>query len=344
MRTLRSLAGLRPSAVEWELIVIDNGSSDGTFAAVEEVLEAEHFDNGRCVIEETPGLLAGRHRGVRESRGDVLVFVDDDVTFGENWLVALADAFAEPECGLVCARSLPDYECEPPAWLSGLWTTELGLPGGSACYLISVLDFGCERRLVDARYAMGVSYAIRRDLLVELGGFHPDGVPWELRMFRGDGETGVSLTARERGLMAHYEPDVLVHHRVPADRLTMEYLERRSYLQGITQSYTDLRRAAGLYSEADAPHQGVLRTYLWRLRSAVRRGRPTTDPASDGSRGGTLATAFHQGYAYHQEQYRHNAFVEAWVNRPDYWDYSLPAEAALLWCETARPLAQDREP
>ena len=93
---LRSLAAQDCPAGDFEVLVVDNGSTDGTAALCAEAPERFGLAGLRCVVEPEPGLLSGRHRGALEARGGVLVFVDDDIVAAPGWLSALLRAFDDP--------------------------------------------------------------------------------------------------------------------------------------------------------------------------------------------------------------------------------------------------------
>src|SRR5215469_2479676 len=84
--TLVSLAQMaKPEGLPWELLVVDNNSSDQT----KEVVES--FSGGcelkpQYVFERAPGLSHARNRGVKESRADIISFLDDDVIVASDWL------------------------------------------------------------------------------------------------------------------------------------------------------------------------------------------------------------------------------------------------------------------
>ena len=167
----------------------------------------------------------------------------------EGWLEAILEPFADPLVHLVGCRYLPEYEVEPPDWLEQLWTKD-----SQGCHLsaLSLLDYGTETKEIDPIMIWGLCYAIRRETLVKLGGFHPDAYPWELRRYRGDGETAPSALARQLKLKALYQGKTAVYHQVPKSRMTVEYFERRAYLQGISDSYTSIRRSRAMHQAS--PH------------------------------------------------------------------------------------------
>jgi glycosyltransferase involved in cell wall biosynthesis len=111
----RALEGLRAQAMpleQWEFLLIDNASSE----SLAKSWDISWHPRGRHIQEDQIGLTAARLRGIRESRGDLLVFVDDDNILAPNFLErAVAISKAHPYLGVFGAGSLvPEFEVSPP--------------------------------------------------------------------------------------------------------------------------------------------------------------------------------------------------------------------------------------
>lgn len=328
-RTLVSLAAQRCVPDAYEIIVVRNGDRDDKESATVGAIASRSPARIRYVVEQERGLLAGRHRGVSEARGDLLIFVDDDVQVDGAWLPAILDTFDAGEVELVGGPCLPRYESTPPAWLNTFWRQ--AKDGRRWCGPLSLLDFGKTRSEIDPVFIWGLNFAIRKSTLIALGGFHPDGIPWELRRYRGDGETAVGVAARKAGLKAIYEPRALVYHRIASARLTIEYFEKRRYLQGISDSYTQIRQMGGLDREVSANEEKKRFDWKEPLRRVKRLlTNPTIKsnlskrpkPFADIKKG--VKAAYLAGYEYHQNEVRSDPRLLEWALRPDYWDYRLP--------------------
>ncbi len=152
-----------------------------------------------------------------------------------------------------------------------------------------------------------------------LGGFHPDGVPWHLRRFRGDGETALSDAASKHQLTAIYDPDAAVTHLVPRARLTVKYFKRRAYLQGISDSYTNLRGLHLAGNDSECPKSNrreLISNFVKRFFGGIRYAADLIVSQ--------VQASHRKGYRYHQSQFKRDRQVRDWVLRPDYWDYSYP--------------------
>ena len=312
-RSLASvLAALLPQAKEVgaQVIVVDNGSTDGTESMVRALVEEHPGAECTVVREDVPGLLAARHRGAHVAEGELLLFADDDAIPRSGLLEAIIDALEDPSVLLATGRVDGLYEGEPPAWLRSFWWEH---PDGLVCDALTLNDLGADRRRIDPNLVWGVCFAIRRTALVDFGGFHPDAYPDSLLRFRGDGETGLTDALRRAGHTAIYEPGARVQHLVPRARMRQEYFARRAYLAGISHSYTRSRAAGG------AP---VGDGWLGRARSVVApfmgKDRPVLKARA--------ALDHSRGYRFHQRALQ-NPAVRDWVTRTDYWDYRLPSES-----------------
>jgi glycosyltransferase involved in cell wall biosynthesis len=230
----QTLARLRelalPEAVTWEILVVDNGSSDDTG----EVL-ARHVSSLplRCAREERRGLSRARNRAVTEARGELIVWTDDDVQVDPDWLAAYAAAAQQlPHADFFGGPILPWFDGTPPTWVAA------SLPViGSA---FALCDLGSSRAPFTAqRLPYGANFAVRAavqrrhlfDLaLGRVGDELLSGDEHEaLRRMLADGHSGTWL------------PEARVRHFVPRERMTVDYVRR--YYRGIGR--TDVRVRGG---------------------------------------------------------------------------------------------------
>lgn len=296
----------------FEVVVVDNGSTDDTAGVAERHRSALDIC---CVQEPEPGLHAGRHAGLRAARSDILVFADDDIIAEPTWLESIVAAFADPSVMLVGGNNLPLFEQPPPEWLQRWW--QQPMRHGRALPYLSILDFGGREFDVDPRYVWGCNFSIRRTALLRAGGFHPDAMPAERLRWRGDGETHVSDWILQAGLRARFHPGASVWHRVPASRMTPAYFAKRGHAQGISDSYADVRRSGRARSPFFLRAARRCRAGLQRARL---RFRPMADPVAAALRDTRIATldGYVDGYDFHQRQVRNDPDLFAWVMKESY--------------------------
>jgi glucosyl-dolichyl phosphate glucuronosyltransferase len=298
LRTLRSVARGLGGADGVEVIIVDNGSTDATASVCRTLAQEFPSHPWHYYYDSMPGLLTGRHRGAKEARGEILCYLDDDVIIDPSWIGAIKEAFQDPEVVLVGGPSRALYEIEPPSWVEDLWRR---LEGGRMLDLLSLIDYGTEKRFIEAYYVWGLNFSIRKRTLQECGGFHPDCLPKSLQRFQGDGEGGLSFKIEKQGLKSLYHPDAALTHIIPEERLAIKAFEERAFYQGVCDSYTRIR------SENSVP-------------LADEQPRP-------GDAGITvefMAAAYTAGVDFHQREVRNDHALLEWVLKPDYFDYALP--------------------
>jgi glycosyltransferase involved in cell wall biosynthesis len=212
-RALESVcASVVDPAIEWELVVVDNNSSDGTRQVVR-AHEYRHPDRMRYLFEPQPGKSHALNVGVREARGEVLAFVDDDVTVEPTWLQNLTTPLRAGAWAGAGGRILPVWRQPPPRWLP---TNE---PYGLAP--LAVFDLGSEPGPIPEP-PFGTNMAFRREMFSRYGGFRTDLGPRPGSQIRGeDTEFGRRLISG--GEVLRYEPSAIVHHPVSGERLKKQY-------------------------------------------------------------------------------------------------------------------------
>jgi glycosyltransferase involved in cell wall biosynthesis len=235
--------------LDLEVLLVDNAADDRLRSTVE-AYNLKARVPVRYVAEPNLGLHNARHAGVRAASGDVLVFTDDDASFDPHWLAAYAEAFAEhPEMAAAGGPVRPVWETPPPAWLARFMADY-----PTMFPVLSLMEPYTEFRLGPAGWFFGVNMAIRRSVLVELGGFNPDSFG---SLWLGDGETGLNRRLWEVGALIGYVPRALVYHHVPPERMSPRYFRRRQANDGACDVYA-------LYHRAGVPGPGGL------LRQAAR--------------------------------------------------------------------------
>jgi len=300
-----------------EIIVVDNGSTDKTVDTFNTASAKFHNHEWRYFYEPMPGLLSGRHKGAAEAQGEILAFLDDDVLLTPGWLGALHEAFADPGIVLVGGPSRPRFEVEPPHWLAGLWSR---FDEGCYCSALSLIDFGSSIKPHDARFVWGLNYSIRRTAFQEYGGFNPDAFPKKLQRYSGDGESGLSWKIKDQGLRVLYHPGAAVTHVIPASRLTPEYLEQRAFFQGVTDSYTEIRRERQVPPAPARSWKDRFRPTRWRVERMLLLHNPAIKRIRR-----LMASAHYHGVQFHRKEVRQDPTLLKWILRDNYFDYKLPA-------------------
>jgi glucosyl-dolichyl phosphate glucuronosyltransferase len=213
-RALASVAASElPSAVKWEVLVVDNNSTDETRAVVEEFCRL-HPGRFRYLFERRQGLSQARNAGIREARGEVLAFMDDDVTVEPSWLLNLTANLQGTEWAGAGGRILPERSFSPPPWLS--LHGPYGLGG-----VLALFDRGDKPGQLDW-VPFGTNMAFPRSMFEKYGEFRTDlGRCGDQLLSGEDTEFGHRLVRGKERL--RYEPLAVVYHPVPENRLRKEY-------------------------------------------------------------------------------------------------------------------------
>ncbi len=258
-QTLDRLAKLKPSIPSWEVIVVDNNSTDQTRAAVEQRASAYPVPL-RYLFERAQGRSYTLNAGILATSATALVFTDDDVLVGDRWLdAAAAPLLSDGDIFYTGGPVRPIWEVPRPTWLAGdradLWGT------------IAILDYGPEPFVFEERrrVPLGANMAARRSLFERIGLFNS-------RLGRCGsqllGQEVPELLSRSRasGARGQYVPAMVVDHHVPATRLTKSYFRRWWYGKGISRAQLDrLQPTTELGVDLTrARHFGGLPLFMWR--------------------------------------------------------------------------------
>lgn len=312
---LDSILNQNLSADEFEILVLDNGSTDATAEVMEESMSKSN--QIRYFFVPEPGLHVGRHLGAHEAKGEILIFVDDDIIVTSGWLEAIKKAFDDPEAALVSGKILPKWEGDVPDWIN-LFRSEVEY-GWTIGYL-SLLDFGDETKIIPSVFVYGCNFSIRKSVLFECGGFHPDSMPQELIQYRGDGESALSLTIMGKGYKSFYEPKASVYHRIPPERLTLDYFCRRAFNQGVSDSYTEIRRKHGLDNifPRNSEKASLLSRRLEKLSKLFMHWKTKIVPEQHPVKK-QIIRAYEKGKSYHRKQVAKDPKLLEYVLKENYF-------------------------
>lgn len=219
---IQSLIDQTLSKSDYEIVIVDNNSQDGTLNIVKKYQGIFLEPLIICVKETKQGLGFARNTGVKNSRGKYVAFMDDDALAGPNWLESALNLFkhVEPTPFVVGGPIYPFYNSIKPAWFKDEY--ELRTLGGKPRFLRSFESFS------------GSNMIFRKDLIEKSLGF-------DIRV----GMTGNRISLGEETALFEkiwknygdiskmfYSPDLIVHHLVNQYRMTITYQLKRSFASG----------------------------------------------------------------------------------------------------------------
>jgi GT2 family glycosyltransferase len=193
-------------------LVVDNNSTDDTRQVVEG-LRHRYPERIRYAFEPEQGISYARNTGVREARGQILAFLDDDEIASSGWVENLTANLHNGEWAGAGGRVLPPASFSPPRWLSSLSSSIAGP--------LAVFDPALEAGQL-SEPPFGANMAFRREVFDKYGGFRTDlGRAANNMISNEDTEFGRRLMAA--GLRLRYEPSALTYHPVDENRLRPSY-------------------------------------------------------------------------------------------------------------------------
>jgi glycosyltransferase involved in cell wall biosynthesis len=164
----RCLEGLRAQTLaldRWELLLVDNLSD----RPVETTVDISWHPNARVIGESTLGLTPARLRGIRESHGDLLVFVDDDNVLTQDYLDQTERIANEhPFIGSWSGQCLPEFDVPPPEWTRRYW--------GALCIREFEKNVWSSLPLLGDTMPCGAGLCVRRRVALHYVGLYDRGV------------------------------------------------------------------------------------------------------------------------------------------------------------------------
>jgi hypothetical protein len=246
LAAVASVQAQRPAPHEVIVVVDHNPGLHARFASTLDVTVVEN--------QESRGLSGGKNTGLGMATGDVVAFLDDDAVAEPGWVAALAGPFADPDVLGVGGLTLPAWATSRPRW----WPEEFDWVVG--CTFVG-RDPGVVRNL------LGGNASFRRSLFHLAGGFPAHIGRSGGKRPLGCEETEFCIRASQRrpGGKFVFDPQAVIHHRVPIVRQRFAYFRARCYAEGLSKALVaqSVGVSAGLAAErtyaAVALRRGVLR-------------------------------------------------------------------------------------
>ena len=220
-------------ANSYEIVVVDNASTDGTADIVKSRIgEIPDRPTVQYIYESTLGLSAARNTGATAAKGEILAYLDDDAEASEHWLASLLPVFEQNDKVAIAGGKVTliwPPNAQPPTWLSD------DLASGLGAYDLGEQLVYIQQPSLTPR---GLNYALRKSFLQEVGGF-------DLKLGRvgknllSNEEQQMTRFALDRGWQVAYVPSALAAHNVAPARMKPAWFLSRSWWQGISESYRE---------------------------------------------------------------------------------------------------------
>lgn len=232
--TLESLTHQTLDRELWEVVVVNNNSTDKTAEVVEGFAAAHPEMAIRLVEEPNQGLSWARNRGIDESKGDYIVIIDDDETACPELLREYFD-FLDTHPHIVAAggKITPCYPAKRPKWLSKI--TERPIAG--------TLNLGDETKpFPEGKYFGGGNMALRRTAIDYYGKFDTNLGRRGSKLLGGE-EKELYMRYYASGEDIYYLPNAEIFHHINTERLTKPYFKAVCYRVGQSERIRTLGKS-----------------------------------------------------------------------------------------------------
>ena len=226
MITLESVASQQCSCGAWECIVVDNNSKDDTRERIERFAAKHPELNLRYVFEQKQGLSHARNAGIMASTGDIVAFIDDDERIVAQFVEAYITLFDNyPDAMAAGGKIIAEYPTGRPRWMSHYTELPIANP----------MDFGEGIMLFPrGRIPGGGNMAMRRRVFDTIGMFDTSLGRTGKKLIGGE-ESDLFERMAKHSMRCYYQPQAVMYHIIPQEKLSNEYFERLSYNIGISQ-------------------------------------------------------------------------------------------------------------
>jgi glycosyltransferase involved in cell wall biosynthesis len=209
---LKSIQSQTLSFERFELIIIDNNSTDDTAAIAQQFIINNPQLTIRYCFEAQKGLSFARNRGIKEANAPIINYVDDDAILSPGYLEAMLQFFlVYPHAVGAGGKVIPKYEDgREPEWMSKY------LYG-----FIGKIDFGNEIQLFtkEMKYPVGCNMAYRKTILEKAGGFN------QMLQFRSD-DKYIFYQVKKIATQIYFVPSAWLYHYIDAHRLEIHQFKK----------------------------------------------------------------------------------------------------------------------
>lgn len=235
-RSMESVAHQDAEAHLFELVLVNNKSTDRTDEICRAFGDAFSTLSYTYVIEENQGLSHARNRGIAEAKGDILVYLDDDAFAEKNFVRELISFYdSHPQVHCTGGKTIPLFEAGKPKWMSRFL-----MP------LVAAVDLGeVAKPFSRTQFPIGANMAIRRTAIDAVGLFDT-ALGRKGKNLQGGEEKDMFNRIRAKGFQPWYLPTTVAHHIIPASRMTVDYIRKQA--RGIGFSEAVRTRAIGYHA------------------------------------------------------------------------------------------------
>ena len=226
--TLRALLDQKDPGCSYEIIPVDNNSSDNTKQVILE-LAGKSSVPIKYTHERQAGSAFARNTGFKAASGKLIGLIDDDIIVDKYWVKNIVKAYDNPMVSCLGGKiNLRWNNGLPPAWFEPYRG------------ILGEIDLGQDIiEITPPQWINAGNFSIRKDVLFEVGGYNPCNAPKDILI--GDGEVGLILKVIKKGYKVYWSPFAECEHVNDAKEITLRYLRNRQIYNGMSEAYTVYR-------------------------------------------------------------------------------------------------------
>ncbi len=203
---------------EFEILIIDNHSDNDVKKQLDHFISKyPRFSFIKYIHEPKRGLIHAWNRGIKESQGELLVFLDDDVTLHQDYFKILSSDFPSPIKNITGGGHVsPVFESQKPAWIN-----KFIMP------VFAEIDLGERSKFPKKKHPFGTNMLISRDVFDKVGLFKEETPEKPKGFVPGLLEDNFFKRVRKENIPVYYFHDLVVWHYIPQEKLSKKYVRER---------------------------------------------------------------------------------------------------------------------
>ncbi|WP_109829795.1 glycosyltransferase [Reichenbachiella versicolor] len=226
-KTVKSLCNQDFSRSDYEILIINNQSTDHTNQVIQSLIKTYPENRILNFLETSQGLSYARNRGVKESKGSLICFLDDDIIASRDLISVYCKFFkSHPQVSSAGGKVVPYFEVDPPVWLSSYL-----LP------LYAQQNLGdCDSVFRKNSFPIGANMCFRSSFFHTYGLFDTNLGRKGVELLAGEEKELISR-AHLKSDFSNYVAGAVIQHYIPEKRLNLNYIKRQALGTGLSERF-----------------------------------------------------------------------------------------------------------
>lgn len=222
-KTLESVCKQTFDPSDYEIVVVDNNSTDSTAGICDEFRTKYDDRQFKYYKEINQGLSFALNRGIKEAQGEYIIFVDDDETVIPEHLERLNNHLKSyPNAQLIASPVIPIYEKAQPKWMSHYTQRLIG----------GYFNQGNQAKKLQAKNYPGTGHTIIKRSLYEKYGYYNTELGRKGNSLIGAEDKDMFNRLKNNSIDCYYFPDIPIYHHIPEQKLNNQFFQKLTYSIG----------------------------------------------------------------------------------------------------------------